>query len=190
VPNYHEPDPKAVFTEAQWLAIAKSIDREDIPPEDKQEICDALFEYEIASMKPERLERFAEELSEFRAAASRVQGFIKDLRWNDRIENLNEEIYQLQKYVEDVYELRDKPKGGRPPSGARYNLVDRLGVVYERLTGRMPGRSENRETGELTGPFARFLGLIFEYRRISLRGLKHVIADASRNAKNRSKNGG
>jgi hypothetical protein len=190
VPNYHQPDPKAVFTKPQWIAIAASIGRRDIPRKEKQEICDALFEYEIASMKPERLKRFAEELSEFRAAASRVQGFIKDLRWNDRIEDLNEEIYQLQKYVQDAYELRGKPKGGRPTSGARDNLVDRLGVVYERITGRVPGRSENPETGKLTGPFARFLALIFEYQRISLSGLKHAIDKTSRNAKNRSKNSG
>jgi hypothetical protein len=97
VPNYNQPDPKAVFTEAPWLAIAKSIDREVIPPEDKQEICDALFEYAIASIEPEELERFADALREFRAAASRVQGFIKDLRWNGKIEDLNEDIYQLQK---------------------------------------------------------------------------------------------
>jgi hypothetical protein len=89
-----------------------------------------------------------------------------------------------------VYELRDKPKGGRPPEVARDNLVDRLGVVYERLTGRVPGRSENPETGKLTGPFARFLGLIFEYQGISPSGLKHAIAKISRNAKNRPENSG
>ena len=188
MPNYHQPDPKAVFTKPQWIAIAASIGRRDIPRKEKQEICDALFEYEMASMKPERLKRFVEELSEFRAAASRVQGFIKDLRWNDRIEDLNEEIYQLQKYVQDVYELRDKPKGGRPTEVARDNLVDRLGVVYERITSRAPGRSENRETGKLTGPFVRFVGPIFEYHGISPGGLKHAIAKTSRNAKNRLEN--
>lgn len=190
MPNYDQPDPKAVFTEAEWVAIAKSIGRDDIPPKDKQEICDALFEYAIASIKPEKLERFADELSEFRAAASRIQGFLKDLRWNDKIEDLCEEIWQLQKFVQGVFELRDKPKGGRPTSVARDNLVDRLTVVYVRITGRVPGRSESPETGELTGPLARFLGTIFEYQGISLSGLKHAIAKVSRNAKNRPKNGG
>jgi hypothetical protein len=190
VPNYHQADPKAVFTKAQWAAIAKSIHRTDIPREDKQEICDALFEYAIASIEPEELERFPAAIREFRAAASRVQGFIKDLRWNDKIEDLCEEIWQLQKYIQVVFKLREKPKGGRPTLDARDNLVDRLGVVYERNTGRVPGRSENPETGKLTGPFARFLGPIFEYRGISLSGLKHAIAKASRNAKNRPNNSG
>jgi hypothetical protein len=184
VPSSYQAGPQQVFTGGQWAAIAKSIDRPEIPPKAKQEICDALFDFAIDNIKPEELGRFIDHARKFRVEASHIQNFIKDLSWHNKIEKLNEDIYQLQKFVDQALGRRDKPKGGRPRDDARYTLVLRLGIIYESITGKKPGRSENPETGESTGPFVRFVDKIFELQGISRTGLKHVIAEVSRNAKN------
>ena len=183
MPSY-EADPEAVFSQEQWVAIAQSIKRDEIPPKAKQEICDALFEHAIANIKPEELGRFVEEARKFREAAARVENFLKNLRWHNKIRDLTEDIYQLQRFVDYEFKRRPKPKGGRPLSDARDILVYRLALIYQCITGKKAGRSENPKTGKLTGPFVRFVTTIFQFHRISLAGIKHAITKASRNAKN------
>lgn len=179
------PDPNAVFTVDQWAEIARSIKRDGIPPKEKQEICDALFDHALSNLKPEELGRFVETVRQFRAAASRIQDFLQELAIHDKIEALIEDIYEVQKFIDAEFSRRPKPKGGRPPSQARDDLVGRLAPIYQRLTGNKPGRSINPATHELTGPFVRFLTTIFRLSRIGTAGLKQAIAKVSRNAKNR-----
>ena len=180
----YRPDP-SVFSDVQWAEIARSIGLDQISVEAKQQICDALFEYTLAEIRPEQLERFIKEAQKFREAASKVQNFLRRLSWLKKVEELIEDIYQLERIVASEFERRPKPKGGRPPSAARDSLIDRLISPYERLTGNKAGRSENPETKEMTGPFPRFVTTIFQLHGISLKGLKNAIAKAVANAKNR-----
>jgi hypothetical protein len=176
MPSY-EPDPSSVFSQQQWAEIAQSIGHDEIPPDVKQQICDALFQYRMTDIKPEELGRFVKEAREFRASASKVENFLTvNFKWHNKFEDLLEDIYQLQLFVDRELERRPKPKGGRPPSNARDTLVYNLSVAYERITGVKPARSENPDTGQLSGPFARFLTKIFEFHKVGLAGLKHAIA--------------
>jgi hypothetical protein len=182
----YDPDPDAVFSEWQWTQIVQSIGLSEIPNDAKKNICDALFEYTIANLKPDTLNRFVEDAREFRIAAYRVQSFLKNFRWLNKFEELIEEIYKLQRFVDCEYQCRPKPKGGRPRSDARDTLVCRLGEVYTRLTGKKPSRREDPVTGELTGAFPCFVRTIFKFQGIPFTGLKHAIAKLSHSAKNRS----
>jgi integrase len=175
----YEPDPAAVFSKQEWTKIAESIGRDEIPRDAQQQICDALFEYTITSLKPETLNRFVEHAREFRVAASHIQSFLRNFRWLDKFEGFIEEIYKLQRFVDSEYQRRPKPKGGRPRSHARDTLVYRLGVVYEVLTGKKARRREDPITGELTGPPARFITTIFKFQGIPVAGLKHALAKLS-----------
>jgi hypothetical protein len=173
----YEPDPSAVFSEQKWAEIAQSIGLDEIPPDVKQQICDALFQYRMTSIKPEDLGRFVDEAQKFRASASKVENFLSvNFKWHNKFEDLLEDIYQLQRFIDHELERRPKPKGGRPPSIARDTLVFNLSVVYESITGAKPARSENPDTGQLSGPFARFLTKIFGFHGVSVAGLKHAIA--------------
>jgi hypothetical protein len=185
MPSY-EPDPSSVFSQQQWAEIAQSIGHDKIPPDVKQQICDALFQFRMTDIKPEDLGRFVEEARKFRASASKVENFLRvNFKWHNKFEDLLEEIYQLQRFVDRELKGRPKPKGGRPPSIARDTLVSNLSGVYERITGAKPARSENPDTGELSGPFARFITKIFEFHGVSVAGLKHAIARSATSAKNR-----
>ena len=66
----------------------------------------------------------------------------------------------------------------------RDDLVCRLAVIYERLTGKKPTRSVDRN-GRLCGPFPRFCYTIFQAQAIAVIGLPNSIAKAVRYAKNR-----
>src|SRR5262249_9162655 len=101
-----------------------------------------------------------------------------------REEHLIEMAEQLAAEAYKAQRSLSKPKGGRPRLTARDNLVDRVGVIYSRITDKKPARSENPETGEPTGPFVRFVCTILKSQRIPLKGKKHVISKAVRNAKN------
>jgi len=181
----YEPDPSAVFSQEQWAEIAQSIEHDEIPQDIKQLICNALFQYRMTSIKPEDLGRFVKEAQKFRASASRVQNFLRiNFKWHNKFEELIQDIYELQRFVDRELERRPKPKGGRPRSSARDALVYNLGLAYERTTDKKPTRIENPITSELTGPFARFLTKIFELHGIRPGGLKHAIAKIG-NAKNR-----
>ena len=167
-------EPDKVFSQQQWVQIAQSIERDDIPHDAKQRICDALLEYTMSTIKPDELNRFVEEVRKFRAAASRIQNFLRSFRWHEKIEELIEDIHQLRRFVEDEYKRRPNPKGARPKLAARDSLVDRLYLVHEDLTGK------NLKTGKLTGAF-RFISKIFQFQGIELRGLKRAIATAAKN---------
>jgi hypothetical protein len=170
--------PDRFFSEKQWTEIAQTIERKEIAHEAKQRICDALFEYRIALIKPEELNRFVDECRRFRAAASRIQRFLKNFIEHERIEELIEEIFQVQRYLDSEFKRRPNPKGARPKSVARDALVCRLGLVYMDLIGKVPGLTVNPDTGELTGLFPDFVTKIFKFQRIKLAGLKHAIGKA------------
>jgi hypothetical protein len=171
-------EPNRFFSQQGWADIARSIGHKEIPPEAKQRICDALFEYRMATIKPEEAGRFVEEFRQFRAAAARVQRFLKNFVGHEKIEELREEIFQAQRFLDREFKRRPNPKGGRPKSVARDDLVYRLGIVYMDLTNEVPGLTVNPETGELTGAFPDFTTKIFQFQRIKLAGLKHAIIKA------------
>ncbi len=183
MPSY-KPYLEVVFSQQQWTEIARSIGHDDIPLSAKQEICGALFEYTIDSIKPETRERFVEDARQFRAAASRILKFLRGIRWHDKIEELIEEIYQLQRFVDNEFDRRPKKKGGRPASVSRDALVDRLKPIYECLTGNKVGQTVDPATGKTSGSFVDFVASIFQLQRISLAGIKHVIPRLNRDPKN------
>jgi hypothetical protein len=172
-------EPDKFFSQQQWAEIAQTIERDKIPHEAKQRICDALFEYTMATIKPEALNRFVEESRKFRAAASCIQNFLRNFRSHTKIEELIEEIYQVQRFLDKEFKRRPNPKGGCPKSVLRDTLVYRLGLVYRDLTGKEPGLTVNPHN-ELTGPFPRFTTTIFQFHGIKLAGLKHAIIKARR----------
>jgi hypothetical protein len=205
-------EPEAVFSEEQWVEIAQSIPVDEIPREMKQAICDALFEYQLAQLNGQNLEdetntaetkrsqkhkrvqhgakyrealkQLVDSAGEFRIAIYRLQRFLREDHQLEKVEQLADAAYELQRFAERELENRPKPKGGRPRLTAHINLVDRLGVIYERITGKKPARSENAASGRPTGPFVRLLSTIFEFQGIPLTGIKHVISEAARIAKN------
>jgi hypothetical protein len=97
-------------------------------------------------------------------------------------EQLTERLYKFQKLAQQ--ELDKNSRGGRPAQKIRDDLVIRLGVLYERLTGKKPTRSVDRN-GRVGGPFARLVYKIFEAHGISATGLPNAIEKAVRYAKNR-----
>jgi hypothetical protein len=171
-------EPDKVFSQQHWAEIAQSIERDDIPHDAKQGICDALFEYTMSIIKPEDLSRFIKEAGQFRAAASRIQNFLRNFRWHTKLEELIEEIYEAQRFVDHEFKIRPNPKGGRSKSAARDTFVYRLGLVYRELTGNDPGLTVHPNTGKLSGPFPNFTTTIFRFSGIKSRGLKHAITKA------------
>jgi hypothetical protein len=185
-------EPDKFFSQQQWAEIARTIGHKDIPQKEKQRICVVLFEYSMAIIKPEEHGRFVEEARKFRAAASRVQNYLRNFAWLERIEELIEEIFQVQKFLDREFKRRPNPKGGRSKSDARDILVYRLALVYRDLTGEVPGLTVDPQTGKLTGTFPNFTIKFFEFHGIKLAGLKHAIGKArqafmtgNRNPKNR-----
>jgi hypothetical protein len=184
------PEPNAVFSQQQWAAIAKSIPCQEIPTKEKRAICTALMEYDLAqsaamedAQRSKRvkidpkakgrkaLEQFVYYASQLRVAVSTVQRFLKRETHLDTAERVIEDIWELQQVAQR--ELKGISAGGRPALRARYNLVRDLGFVYTRITGNKPERS-----------FGRFVRTIFQFQNISVKGIKHVIADVARNARN------
>jgi hypothetical protein len=177
-PCAREPEPEAVFSDEQWAAIAQLIERSEIPLKAKKDICLALFEYTLAIIKPEDLNRFVEEVRQFGVTASRIQNFLRNFRWIERIQDLIEEIHQTRRFLDREFARRPNPKGARPKSIARDTLVYHLGLVYMELTGEVPGRTVNSVTGKLTGTFPDFTAKIFEFHGIKPAGLKDAIGKA------------
>ena len=170
--------PDKVFSQRRWAEIAQSIKRENVPYDAKQSICDALFEYSMSTIKPEDLSRFVKEARQFRAAASRIQNFLRNFRWHTRIEDLIEEIYQVRRFFDHEFKGRPNPEGARPKSAARDTLVYRLALIYKHVTGEDPGLTVNPDTGKLSGLFPNFTTTIFRLSGINLAGLKHAITKA------------
>jgi hypothetical protein len=121
-------EPDKFFSQQQWAEIAQTIERDQIPREAKQRICDALFEYTMATIKPEKLRRFVEDARQFRATASRIQNFLTNFRWHTKIEELIEEIYQVQRFLDEEFKRRPNPKGGL--SRSRYFGLSSGSRVY------------------------------------------------------------
>jgi hypothetical protein len=200
-------EPEAVVSPEQWIAIAKSISRNNIPQTEQLEICNALMEYYCRRLNDQRaaaeegtrtlarvkvdhrakgrmaLEQFEQYVRGLRGAVTSIQQYLKQREWIDKAEQLNEDIYSFQRFARR--ELETKSNGGRPAQPERQDLVCRLAVIYERITGNKPGRSVDPKTGRLGGPFVRFVSAIFDAKKIPSRGLTHVIAKVARNAKNR-----
>jgi hypothetical protein len=197
MPNY-KPDPDATFTKEQWAAIAKSIKLDKIPSTRKQEICDALFAFDLARTGIERATYEAHEKSIRRKVDSKAKGltalnnFIKyarglrhafySVQWHLKgegliveAEQLTEEVYKFQKLAQR--ELDRKSRGGRPGKKIRDDLVIRLGAIYKQLTSKPPTRTMN-------GAFWRFVDTIFRAHGISVIGLPNVIEKAVRHVKN------
>lgn len=173
-----ELEPDKFFSQQEWTEIAQTIGHKEIPQKAKQKICDVLFEYRMMIIKPEKLDRFVEEARKFRAAASRVQNFLRNFAWHESIEELIEEIFQVQKFLDREFKRRSNPKGARPKSVARDTLVYHLGLVYMDLTDKVPSLTVNPNTNELSQRFPDFLRKIFEFQSINPAGLKHAIVKA------------
>ena len=194
------PEPEAVFSPDQWAAIAKAISLDRIPSSGTREICDAIFAYDLARTDSERATYEASEKSIRRKVDPRAKGlaalgnFIKYVRGlrlafysvqtylkteNLIIERLTEQIYKFQKLAQR--ELDKTSRGGRPGQKIRDDLVIRLGVIYEQLTGKPPTRT-------VRGAFWRFVYTIFQAHGISVIGLPNAIAKAVRYAKNQHRN--
>jgi hypothetical protein len=192
--------PNFIFNQEEWLEIAKSVPLEAIPASAQSDICDALLEFEInyvetvlakrprpaKLLEHKALLQFIKYAKQLRLQIDSVRDTLKSAEWSDRTKRLMEDIATLQRFVEREVATRPALKGGRPTLHDRANLVSRLGVVFEQMTGRKAGRSENPKTKKLGGPFVRFVSTIFRLHSppISLRGIKHVIDAAARNAEN------
>jgi hypothetical protein len=173
-------EPDKFFSQQQWAEIAQSIERDEFLDEAKHRICDALFEYTMSIIKPEELGRFVKEARKFRAAASRIQTFLRNFRWHRKIEDLIEHVFQVQRFLDQEFERRPNPKEGCPKSVARDALVYHLGLVYMDLTGEVPGLTVVPGTGKLSGDFPNFITTIFKFYGIKPAGLKHAISNARR----------
>jgi hypothetical protein len=171
-------EPDKVFSQKQWAEIAHSIQRDDIPHDAKQKICDALFEYTMSTIKPEGLSRFVKEARKFRAAASRIQNFFKTFSWHTRIEKLIDEIYQVQRFLDHEFKSRPNPQGGRSKSAARDTLVYRLALLYRELTRKEAGQTVDPHSGKSSGPFPKFTTTIFRFFGVKSAGLKDAITKA------------
>jgi hypothetical protein len=195
------PDPSAVFPQQQWAEIAKALSLGRIPSDEKQEICDAIFACDLARIENERAADEAEEksarstrrrvdpkakgraaLSNFvkytrglRHALYSVQNYLKNEPLINEAEQLAEQIYKFQESAKR--ELDKKSRGGRPAQKAKDDLVIRLGVIYERLTGKKPTRT-------VGGRFWKFAYAIFQAHGITTAGLPNRIEKAVRYAKN------
>ena len=129
---------------------------------------------------PKALEQFVYYAREFRSAISCIQYFLKQARALDEAERLIEDIYSLQK----IAQRELAAKSTSPALQARKILIQQLGVIYERITGNKPGLSTHPKTKRPGGPLFRFVTKIFELQEIETQGIKHVIAEVARNAKN------
>ena len=133
----YELEPKDVFSSEQWIAIAQSIKCAIIPDNAKQEICEALFEYTINSIKPEKAERFVEEVRKFRASASGVRNFVKNFGlWHDKIEDLHK-----SHVWDELREVYSSPKfNERAFISAGVKMLDGVKVFWD-------GLNDSRRTG-------------------------------------------
>jgi hypothetical protein len=200
-----EPDPAAVFSPDQWTEIAKAISLDGIPSKEKQAICDAFFAYDFARLDNKRatdetsgkstrrrvdprakgraaLSNFIKYARGLRVALLSVENYLKTEDLIIKAAELTEGIYEFQRLAK--HELDEKSLGGRPGQHMRDDLVCRLAVIYERLTGKKPTRSVDRN-GRVRGPFLRFCYTIFQAQAIAVIGLPNSIAKAVRYAKNR-----
>jgi hypothetical protein len=189
------PEPGAVFTPDQWTEIAKAIPLDRITFKEKKAICDAILAYSFLCLGNERATDETSGESTRRRVDPRAKGRAalrdafhsveKYLNREDLIleaQQLTERIFKFQKLAKQ--ELDKKSVGGRSAKKIRDYLVIRLGVIYERLTGKKPTRSVDRN-GQVRGPFPRFVYTIFQAKRIPLIGLPNAIEKAVRYAKNR-----
>ena len=147
-----------------------------IAPKMKQEICDALFLYDVACLadhddevapaedvrKPHKkgrkvakdarehtaLELLIKCVRDARDVRLNLYRIERDLRPESReqAERLAEDAYALQRAARAELEKRIKPKGGRPPMVPRDALAFRLVGIYGRFTGMKPGLSRNPDT--------------------------------------------
>ena len=198
------PEPQAVFSSARWTEIAKTISLGSIPYKEKQEICDAIWQHHLASLRNAQVtdetsgkstRRRVDPRAKGRAALSNFVKYTRGLRHaldsvesylksNDLINEAEELIGRTHKFQKLAQrELDKKSAGGRPGQQIRDELVFRLGVIYERLTGKKPTRSVDRN-GKVCGPFPEFVYTIFEALGVSVIGLPNAIAKAVRDAKN------
>ena len=67
-------EPDKFFSQQEWAEIAQSIGLDEIPHGAKQRICDALFEYTTATIKPEALNRLAGLAKRGAAASAGILG--------------------------------------------------------------------------------------------------------------------
>jgi hypothetical protein len=199
------PEPNAVFPPDQWAEFAKTISLVRIPANEKREICDAIFEYDLARLSNARaideksgeptrrrvdprakgraaLGNFIKYTRGLRVALYSVERYLKREDLILEAQQLTEQIFKFQKSAKE--ELDKKSVGGRPAQKMRDDLVIRLGVIYERLTGKKPTRTVDRN-GQVRGPFPRFVYTIFRALRISEIGLPNAIEKAVLYAKNR-----
>ena len=128
------------------------------------------------------LANFIKYVRGLRQALNSVQKYLNREDLISDAEQLIEQIYKFQKSAQ--HELDKKSRGGRPGTKIRDDLVIRLGVIYEQLTGKPPKRSVDRN-GRVCGPFPRFVYTIFRAQGISETGLPSAIENAVRYAKNR-----
>jgi hypothetical protein len=156
------PEPERVFSPDQWAKITKAISLDRIPFKEKQEICDAIFAYDLARLGNERatdetsgkstrrrvdprakgraaLSNFIKYLRGLRQAFYSMERYLKREDFILEAEQLTERLYKFQKLVQ--HELDKNSRGGRPAQKIRDDLVIRLGVLYERLTDKKPTRS-------------------------------------------------
>jgi hypothetical protein len=201
-------EPERVFSPKQWAEFAKAIwpenGKREIPADEKQEICHAIFDYDRARAELERaiyetnekstrrridprakghtaLSNFIKYARGFREAFSSVEKYLNGETLITEAQQLAEQIYNFQKKIQQ--ELDKKSIGGRPGKKFRNDLVIRLGAVYERLTGKKPTRIVDRE-GHVSGPFSQFVYAIFRAHKIPEVGLPNAIATAVEYAKN------
>ena len=195
------PDPSALFPQLQWAEITKVLSLDRISSNGKQGICDGLFAYDLARIAIERAADEAEEkkpirrqidprakgraalvnfikyVRGLRLALNSVANYLKTEISMDEARQLSEQIYKFQKLAKR--ELGKKSLGGRPQQKIRDDLVIRLGVIYERLTGEKP-KSGGARNGRIYGRFRKFVYAIFRAHRIDESGLPNAIAKAVR----------
>jgi hypothetical protein len=93
------PEPKAVISSEQWIAIAKSISCQKIPTKDQNEICNALMAYDLARLNNQRAFDESKGKSTRRGVDPRAKGRAALLNFIKYTRGLRHAFYCVQKYL-------------------------------------------------------------------------------------------
>jgi hypothetical protein len=194
VPNF-EAEPDVIFSQGQWAEIAASIPLDPLPPQMKQEICNALFDHNLMSNEQSEakqrraLKKLVEMIDEFGCSLSELQGDLRPENIIDQVEGLMDQARAARKAASRELKGRPKPKGGRPRNVNRDALALLLIDIFARYSGKRVGLSKSPDAQypdrlKPGGPCYRFVSAIFRLSKLPTKGLEHVIARAAQHPKN------
>jgi hypothetical protein len=171
-------EPDNVFSQKKWAEIAQSIPLDDLKIEMKQAISEAVCNHLLMSgTRPkvtQALAKLARLLQTLSAKLSTLEDDLRPENIIDQVEALIEQADALQKAVQLELERRPKERGGRPRLIDRDALVERLIRAYAQFSGR-PVRLSRDSRNRPSGPCYRFISTILKFRKISTKGIEHII---------------